>query len=72
MPNRSSNTGHIPQRSCVICRKKIKKKELLRFVILENEIIFDQKMNLQKRGYYCCDDNLCLKKLVKWKSKVKS
>jgi len=69
MPNRSSKAFHEPQRSCVICRKKSLKKDLLRFIILENEIVFDQKMNLQKRGYYCCDDNNCINNLIKWKSK---
>jgi uncharacterized protein len=72
MPNKSSNADHIAFRTCVICKKKTDKKELVRFVILDNEIIFDQKMILQQRGYYCCDDNFCLEKLVKWKSKKKT
>ncbi|RLC48196.1 MAG: hypothetical protein DRH57_02630 [Candidatus Cloacimonadota bacterium] len=63
-----TNMKHIPQRSCVICRKTENKSNLLRFVLLsQNRIIFDLKQNLSRRGYYCCDDNSCLTKLNKWK-----
>ena len=71
MPNRSSKAEHIPYRTCVICRKKEEKKNLLRFIIFEKEIIFDLKKILKFRGYYICDDNKCLRKLAKWFQKKK-
>jgi predicted RNA-binding protein YlxR (DUF448 family) len=65
MPNRSSKAGHIPFRTCVVCRKKAEKKKLMRFVILDSEIVIDLTGKLTDRGYYVCDDNDCLQKLEK-------
>jgi len=70
MSNRSSKVGHIPQRSCVICRKKAEKKELMRFIVLDSEIVFDRNSVLGKRGYYVCNLNNCLQKLDKWVSRM--
>ncbi len=70
MPNRSSKTGHIPWRSCVICREGKNKKELIRFILLEKDIIFDLNQDLTGRGYYVCDQNTCLGKVNKWKLKL--
>ena len=63
MPNRLSNAGHIPQRMCVVCRTKIDKKKLIRFVLLNSEIVFDLNCKIEKRGYYVCNSNDCLQKL---------
>ncbi len=71
MPNKNSNKGHIPRRSCVVCRKKDEKRNLLRFVIIEGEIVFDMKQKLQQRGYYVCNENGCIIKLAKWRKKKK-
>lgn len=71
MPNKASNAGHIPQRTCVICRHKQNKPELLRFVILQNEPVFDLTGKFQARGFYVCDENLCIEKLDKWVLKYK-
>ena len=65
MSNRSSNAGHIPLRTCVICRRKIEKKHLMRFILLDSEIVFDLNCDVEKRGYYVCNDNMCLQKLEK-------
>jgi|AntAceMinimDraft_16_1070373.scaffolds.fasta_scaffold00284_14 predicted RNA-binding protein YlxR (DUF448 family) len=70
MPNRSSNAGHIPQRTCVVCRTKTDKKKLIRFVLLNSEIVFDLNCKIEKRGYYVCDDNNCLQKLEKRVKKI--
>ncbi len=68
----TSDMAHIPQRTCVICRKKRAKNNLLRFILLpSNKIIYDLKQNLPSRGYYCCDDNDCLTKLDRWRKKRK-
>ncbi len=69
MPNRSSKAGHIPQRSCVICRKKNEKDKMMRFVLNEGDIIIDYRQRLNMRGYYTCDDNGCILLLDKWLKK---
>ena len=66
MPNRSSKAGHIPIRMCVICRIKAEKKKLMKFVLIDSDVVFAQNNELAKRGYYVCNDNSCLQKLDKW------
>jgi uncharacterized protein len=70
MPNRSSKAGHIPQRTCVVCRRKMDKKKLMKFVFLDSEIVFDLNGDIEKRGYYACNDNDCLQKLEKRIKKI--
>ncbi len=65
MSNRSSNAGHIPQRTCIICRKKSEKQKLMKFVLLDTEIVFDLNSDMKGRGYYVCNENSCLQKLDK-------
>jgi len=72
MSNRSSKAGHIPLRTCVICRCKTEQQKFLRFVLMDKEIVFDLKRKLSARGYYVCDKNECLERIEKWvKRKVK-
>jgi len=66
MVNKNSHAGHDPERSCVICKNKTGKENLLRFVLLENEMIFDMTNKISLRGYYVCNKNLCIEKLDKW------
>ncbi len=69
MPNRSSHAKHIPKRTCVICRQKTEKAELIRFIVVRGSPVLDLQQKLQARGYYVCDENSCLAKLGKWISK---
>ncbi len=69
MPNRSSHAGHVPERTCVICRKKLDKANLLRLVVLDRNLYIDMTGKLSRRGYYVCDDNQCLEQLEKWHRK---
>ena len=69
MPNRASKAGHIPIRSCVICKTKDDQENLIRFAFIKNEIVFDLKRRIAARGYYVCDNNECLQKLDKWLNK---
>ncbi len=71
MPNQASNVNYIPQRTCVICRKKKNQSELIRFVILENGVIFDLNRTLKSRGLYVCDNDECLNGIEKWKKKYR-
>lgn len=59
----------IPQRSCVICRQKKNKNELIRIVKnKENEISIDRTGKKEGRGAYICDSEECLTKAMKTKA----
>ena len=58
----------IPQRSCVICRTKKDKKDLIRIVKnKENEIKIDKTGKQEGRGAYICYNIECLEKSMKTK-----
>ena len=72
MPNRSSKAGHKPERTCVICRTKKFKEDLLRFFYDIDYYVIDYKKRLQQgKGNYLCDDNSCIEQLEKWIEKVR-
>jgi hypothetical protein len=71
MPNRSAKAGHIPYRTCVICRNKNEKKSMLRFVNSDGDIVIDWKQRCGMRGYYTCDNNDCILSLERWLKKKK-
>ena len=71
MPSKNSKKGHLPERSCVICRKKNLKEKLIRFVVIKNQVVFDLNNKIWQRGYYVCNNNNCIKKLEKWIKKQK-
>lgn len=59
----------IPQRSCVVCRTKKDKNELIRIVRNQtNEIIIDESGKKPGKGAYICDSIECLEKEMKSKS----
>jgi len=58
--------GHIPERTCIICRKKLPKKELLRFCVKDNQIVLDKTQKGGGRGAYFCSE--CLKCIFKIKN----
>ena len=48
---------HIPMRSCIACRAKTAKRELLRIVATpEGGIVFDARGKISGRGAYVCAD----------------
>ncbi len=56
------------QRSCVGCRAKKDKQELIRIVQNKNgSIIIDKTGNLPGRGAYLCKEEACLEKTIKMK-----
>jgi hypothetical protein len=69
MSDKASKKGHIPIRSCVVCRKKVTKNKLKRFIIKNGSIVMDPRQTFQGRGYYCCE--VCLDRLEKWMKKRK-
>lgn len=63
------NKGHVPERSCIVCKKKMPKKELLRFCIKDDKIILDKLQREGGRGAYFCLE--CLPKIKNLKIKRK-
>ena len=55
-------------RTCIGCKKKNNKKELIRMAFNENEITLDLKQKLQGRGMYICKNEECLNRIMKNKS----
>ena len=57
-----------PERSCVVCRKKSEKENLVRLCQKPNgEYFFDKSGKYQSRGYYICKNVICVEKLSKHK-----
>ncbi|OGP69055.1 MAG: hypothetical protein A2169_13750 [Deltaproteobacteria bacterium RBG_13_47_9] len=57
-----SENGHVPIRMCIGCRKKRRKEEMVRFIQGKDGILFmDEKKRLNRRGFYLCPDDTCLK-----------
>lgn len=50
---------HIPTRTCVICRKKYPKRELVRMVVAGGHPLVDSTGKMQGRGAYVCRDREC-------------
>jgi len=59
--------GHIPERSCIVCKKKLPKKELIRFCLKGDKIILDKLQKEGGRGAYFCSE--CLHKIKNLKVK---
>ncbi len=57
-----------PMRTCIACRKKMYKSELIRLVPDGDVIVPDREKRLPGRGAYLCDDISCLEKLIKIKA----
>jgi hypothetical protein len=68
MPERSSGDGaHVPLRTCVICRRKLPKFELLRHVRVESgQPVHDPDQTRPGRGIYVCTDQTCRKRFEKF------
>lgn len=60
---------HIPERTCIVCRKKDDKCEFIRIVKSKNgEINIDALGKTEGRGAYICKDKACFDRLVKSKA----
>ncbi|MGO8988998.1 MAG: YlxR family protein [bacterium] len=61
-----SGAGHIPVRTCVGCRRKRKKEEMIWLVQRpEGVMVVDPKKPHQGRGLYLCPDHECLNRAKK-------
>lgn len=53
-----------PERTCLACRIRFGKIELLRFVVIAGVLVVDRAGQLPGRGAYCCRREGCLKKFA--------
>ena len=57
---------HIPQRTCIACRKVSAKRELVRIVKTKDEgLVLDTTGKKSGRGYYLCDSRGCWESILK-------
>jgi predicted RNA-binding protein YlxR (DUF448 family) len=63
-----SNAGHNPQRTCLGCRDKKDKKNLIRFVLIDNIVHVDPDHKRPGRGAYVCANENCLQTTLKSKA----
>lgn len=60
------SSKHIPERMCVVCRKRSDKNGMLRIVrTLEGKIVFDSTGKTDGRGAYVCNNIDCIKLCAK-------
>lgn len=60
---------HIPERTCVVCRKKAEKSNFIRLVLQKSgEILIEKDKPLEGRGAYICKNQECIKKCRKCKA----
>lgn len=61
----------IKVRTCIACRNKKQKSELLRIVSQNGNAVLDKTQKINSRGIYICHDNKCITKLLKAKDITK-
>lgn len=64
----------MPTRSCIVCKEKKEKKDLMRVVSDKNyEAFIDEKQKVNSRAIYFCNDKKCLEKflIMSKKGKIK-
>jgi len=63
------HSKHVPQRTCVICRRTAPKRELVRLVRgADGEIVVDRTGKLPGRGAYVCRSEECARSGVSKKA----
>jgi uncharacterized protein len=55
----SGKTKHVPMRTCIICRQKLEKRRLTRFVSTSEGVFIDLTGKSAGRGAYVCDKPDC-------------
>ncbi len=58
--------GHIPIRTCIICKTKAPKFKLIRYVKINDTLVIDENQIKPGRGFYICSEE-CKQKLAKYK-----
>ncbi len=55
-------------RTCIACRCKTSKENLLRIVAKNNIAVLDKEQNMNTRGMYICNSSNCINKLLSAKN----
>lgn len=55
-------------RTCIVCKRKKNKHELIRIVSENRKPVIDTNFKINARGIYICNDKECLNKLLKHKN----
>lgn len=63
----AQSAGHVPYRTCIVCRSKRPKGELLRLALdLDRRVVLDRRYRMPGRGAYVCET--CLGSVTKGKA----
>ena len=57
-----------PMRTCIACREKKYKSELIRLVAQGDSVSIDKEKDLPGRGAYLCNNISCMEKMIKTKA----
>lgn len=63
-----SKSKHIPFRMCSGCRQMFPKKELIRIVQCDGNLLIDEEKKFLSRGIYLCKNDECIQKSKKRKA----
>lgn len=55
---------HVPQRTCIVCRKKTDKRQLVRIVRTVDGVVVDPTGKQNGRGAYLCDNPMCWQQAI--------
>ena len=55
-----NNSPKVPQRTCLVCRRKVAKESLCRLVRDGDQLYYDYRFRAPGRGYYICRSVACL------------
>ena len=59
---------HTPTRTCVCCKNKFQKCDLIRITYLDENVVIDQNKINPHRAIYVCKDQKCISLLQKNKA----
>lgn len=65
---RKERRKHVPQRTCIICRRTLSKRELNRIVRSPEGVRYDPTGKASGRGAYLCDDPECWERAIQSKA----
>ncbi len=64
MVEKQKTRKHIPIRTCVVCRQKDDKRDLMRIVRTDDGVHVDPSGKIEGRGAYLCSQTSCWERAV--------
>ena len=61
--------NHCPIRTCLACRKRFPKDQLVKFILDNGFVVLDEGGKAGGRSGYCCRDSDCIKNFLHDKKK---